>query len=383
MWHQPQVKYSQATSVAPPTSTAAPHQYTAPIAPTLQQSTATDFQHQYTAPIAPTLQQSAFTDLQQGYSLLANKLTDLVDKIATPKPATPPRRELPKITTPIFTGNNDSSFEIWRTSLEDMFAYLQWPIDDPMRLLLLPTALTDYAKIHYNSLPQSDKTDYNTAMAALAKNFSVAHQPPTTKAAKLQRKQGPTESVREYNLEITRRIQECNVTDPERQLEIYIQNLRSDIAQRVLLMVPTTLRQAQTAADIVEQSLNLNHDPSMMAFQSNNNQRRQDYPRRSRADSYNKNRADTSGNNYRRSSSRDYNNRRSASRDRNRSTSGNRDRRTRSWSREDQRRQFPRNRSNSAPRSPGRNNRDRYDRSPTPYGDINAIHANEDHVSKN
>ncbi len=153
------------------------------------------------------MQQSPILDMQQGYSLFANKLTDLMDKITNRPPQTVnQRRELPKINTPTFNGASDMSFEIWRTSLEDMFAYLQWPPKDPMRRLLLPTAFTDYAKIHYTSLPQQDKKDYNTAMEALAKTFSVSEQPPTTKAARLNRKQGLTETIREYNLEITKRI---------------------------------------------------------------------------------------------------------------------------------------------------------------------------------
>jgi len=322
---------------------------------------------------SPTPPKPAYNDLQQGYSLLAHKLTDLVDKFSQNKPTTTPRRDLPKVNTPTFNGSTDSSFEMWKASLEDMFAYLQWPPNDPMRLLLLPTALTDYAKIHYNSLPPTDKIDYNTAMAALAKTFAVSQQTPTIKAAKLQRRQADTETVREYNLEITKRIQECNITDPERQLEIYMQNLRPDIAQRVLLMVPTSLRHAQTSAEIVEQSLSLQAN-TVMAL-NDSAPRRQDNQRMARADTFNRNR-------------------RSMSRDRYRSTSqNNRDRNRRSWSRDRQqdRQQQNRNRSTSNNRSPGRyqgrndsrNNRNRFSRSPTPYARINALDDDLDQPPKN
>ncbi len=145
----------------------------------------------------------------------------------------------------MFDGAQDSSFETWRSSLEDMFTYLQWPPGDPMRLNLLPTVLTDAAKVHYDSLAAADKATYDIAIQSLTAAFSIASQPPTPCAARLQLKQGPTESVRAFNVEITRRIQECQITDSDRQLDIYIQNLRDDIAQRVLLMMPTNLRQAQ------------------------------------------------------------------------------------------------------------------------------------------
>jgi len=338
------------------------------ISPVHHRSTSPKYRKRSPSPKRPT---SDYADLQQGYSLLAHKLTDLVEKFSQPKTAsTPTGRDLPKVNTPTFTGHSDSSFEMWKASLEDMFAYLQWPPNDPMRLLLLPTALTDYAKIHYNSLPAADKVDYNTAMAALAKTFAVSQQTPTIKAAKLQRRQADTETVREYNLEITKRIQECNITDPERQLEIYMQNLRPDIAQRVLLMVPTSLRHAQTSAEIVEQSLSLQAN-TVMAL-NDSAPRRQDNQRMARADAFNSNRSSMSRDSYRSI----YQN--------------NRDNNRRSWSRDKQ--QQNRNRSTSDTRSPGRyqNNRDdsrnshnRFSRSPTPYAHINALEDEVDTPPKN
>jgi hypothetical protein len=90
--------------------------------------------------------------------LLAGKLADLVDRLSTQRSA--PLRHLPKVNAPTFDGAQDSSFETWRSSLEDMFTYLQWPPGDPMRLNLLPTVLTDAAKLHYDSLPAADKATY-------------------------------------------------------------------------------------------------------------------------------------------------------------------------------------------------------------------------------
>ena len=155
-----------------------------------------------------------------------------------------------------------------------------------MRLNLLPTVLTDTAKVHYDSLPAADKATYDAAIRCLAAAFSVASQPPTTHAARLQRKQGPTESVRTFNVEITRRIQECQITDSDSQLDIYIQNLREDIAQRVLLMMPTNLRQAQICADTVEHSLAINPTNPLLAI-SGQAGRRENYPAaRPRYDDY-------------------------------------------------------------------------------------------------
>jgi hypothetical protein len=141
----------------------------------------------------------------------------------------------------------------------------------------------------------------------------------------------------------------------------------------VLLMVPTSLRHAQTSAEIVEQSLALQAN-TVMAF-NDSTPRRQDNQRMARADTFNRNR-------------------RSMSRDRYRSTSqNNRDRNRRSWSRDRQqdRQQQNRNRSTSNNRSPGRyqgrndsrNNRNRFSRSPTPYARINALDDDLDQPPKN
>ena len=316
---------------------------------------------------------------------LAGKLADLIEKMADRPRST--RRDAPKISAPTFNGAQDSSFETWKSSLEDTFTYLQWPSDDPQRLALLPTVLQDYAKVHYNSMPPADKATYDIAIANLAKAFSIAHQPPTTRAARLQRPQGATESVRDFNLEITRRLQECNITDGDRQLDIYIQNLRDEISQRVLLMLPTTLRQAQICAETVEHSLaitsrtpilavnqpsphhgrdNGNYRSNSRGYQNSNNRSRYDnYNQRNYRSQSRDRRPDSRQSRDRRQRSSSYNNRRESSRDRYNS-------RPRQRSNSDQRRgQYSRSPSYS---------RNRYDRSPTPH--INAI-QDDDHITKN
>ena len=198
----------------------------------------------------------------------------------------------------------------------------------------------------------------------------MAAQPPTTRAARLQRKQGPTESVRAFNVEIMRRIQECQITDGDRQLDIYIQNLREDIAQKVLLMMPQNLRQAQICADTVEHSLALTPTNPLLAI-SGQSGRRETYPNtrprydgrrddqqsRSRGRSSDRQRSQSRSRDNRRSASRDraYDDRRSASRDRDQQNSRGRQRSS-------ERRPTRRDRSSSRDGS-----RDRSRRSPTPY----------------
>jgi hypothetical protein len=311
---------------------------------------------------------------------LCGKLADLIEKMTDRPKST--RRDAPKVSAPTFNGAQDASFETWRSSLEDTFTYLQWPSDDPQRLALLPTVLQDYAKVHYNSMPQADKVTYETAMSNLAKAFSIAHQPPTTRAARLQRPQGPTESVRDFNLEISRRLQECNITDADRQLDIYVQNLRADVSQRVLLMLPTTLRQAQICAETVEHSLAITHRTTVLAINQPPPQDRRDTNRyRSNSRGY------RDSNNRSRYDNHNQRNYRSQSRDRRPQSQQSRERRQRSSSYDNRRgpsrdrfNSRPRQRSNSDqrgnryPRSPSFN-KNRYDRSPTPH--VNAIQDGE------
>ena len=332
-----------------------------------------------TATNQPTLKQPAQTieDTQvgQGYLTLANKISDMMSSVLTPQPINT-KREAPKISAPTYDGTAESSFEMWRTSLEDMFAYLQWPENDPQRLLLLPTVLTGFAKVHFNSLKPQEKSDYKTAMLHMSNTFSITNQPPTARAARLHRRQGLTESVRDYSLEIIKRMQECNILDADRQLDIYIQNLREDIAQKVLMMLPTSLRHAQTCAETAEHTLNIVPDQQLMSFQQND---------RSRKDNYYKNNYNNYNNRY-----PSQNRGRSWSRNRHPRNNSNSRSRERPYPRSTRRygdgsRPTSRDRQNSYnPRGPSR---DRQRRSPTPYNNnkTNALDSEyeSDEHSKN
>jgi len=230
----------------------------------------------------------------------------------------------------------------------------------------LPTLLQKHAQIFYNSIPAHEKATYQGAMATMANYFSIRHQPPTTRAAKLQRKQGLTESVRDFSLEIVKRMQECQVTEPDRQLDIYMQNLREDVAKKVLLMCPSNLRHAQTCAEMVEHTMAMTTDNSIA-----------EVGHRSRMDTYNtRQRTQKRGrDDHRRSTDRD-------------DRRGRDDRR--STDREDRRRSGDRRRSNHRSRRGSRgeyrsNSVDRrnFRRSPTPYGNnINEVardHSDDEH----
>ncbi len=209
-------------------------------------------------------------NMGQGFEKLANKIGVLLDRVNTPpmhqtSQHESTKRRSPKIQPPTFDGGSESGFNMWQSSLEDYFNYLNWQIDDPQRLLILPTLLTNSARMHYTSIPQHEKTTYQGAMKAMAQAFSIRSQPPIIRAARLQRKQGLTESVREYSLEIIKRMLECDITDADRQLDIYMQNLREDVAKKVLLMSPTSLRHAQLCAETVEHTMNWPCDKNINA----------------------------------------------------------------------------------------------------------------------
>lgn len=147
---------------------------------------------------------------------------------------------------PYFTGSTKQSADTW---LERFLKYseLQDQNQDD-RLATFRLLLTQRAETWYNSLNNATQTNWGQLRAAfIAKFVNLPGLAFSRETEIIARKQGPTETVEKYVMDITRR---CNqlAKAPAEIKNILIRGLRPDIRRHILLQQP------QTPDDVEEQA---------------------------------------------------------------------------------------------------------------------------------
>ena len=204
------------------------------------------------------------------HSVRKDELHDVIQGIQSMQVG---QRRGPNVSLPHFTGDAASSFEQWGRDLEEKFEYLQWGIDHPNRVRIMPTLLEGLAKIKYRELPQGIQHDYHRLMAELSTLFGLPSKNAIFIYNQLERPQKQNESVHDYSRDILQRMHNNNITDERYMLACYLKNLKSQIRSKVLLMSPQTLAQAEQCAETVEQSLAIDNSEEKLEVAINELQR--------------------------------------------------------------------------------------------------------------
>ncbi len=167
----------------------------------------------------------------------------------------------PQVTLPTFDGSVYSSFEKWRRQLEIHFDYLEWQKEDPQRAAVIPTLLTDFAFVQYNTLNSVTRKNYESTMAALNAVFAIDKKPLSFRRNYINRKQKYNESVRDFSADIMQRFAECN-PPLETQVDVYTNMLNPLIAAEIQDEEYTDLKSLVACAEKAEHRLRLRREAS-------------------------------------------------------------------------------------------------------------------------
>ena len=147
---------------------------------------------------------------------------------------------------PTFSGENDDAGN-FLDKFELYGKFHKWNNDEMLQAF--PLSLSGTAEIWYSTLDKATFTSY----AQLAKLFRDRFLSPASnwvlRQQLGQRKQSSSESLNEYSADIRRRCQRLGIPISE-QLHYFIQGLRPDLRDYVILQQPKSLEDAENAARI-------------------------------------------------------------------------------------------------------------------------------------
>ena len=103
------------------------------------------------------------------------------------------------------------------------------------------------AEDFYYSLPADQRGTFNQLRDALRERFANDNQSWITWQAFSTRQQGPLEPLDVYLTDLTNKFRRLNISDADK-MRYFVQGLRSDVRETVLLKQPRTFREAQEMA---------------------------------------------------------------------------------------------------------------------------------------
>ena len=154
---------------------------------------------------------------------------------------------------PKFAGDDLESYEQWIAKFHSAALLYDWPI--PKQLLLLHQALTDRAYSFYTGLPATDRNTLEKALIQLSNRFGLKSKSIMMRLQELTRQQAPNESVANYSKDMISILNRLEMTDESANINQYLSGLRADIREKMLLMKPTSLRDAELNALLLEKSI--------------------------------------------------------------------------------------------------------------------------------
>ena len=161
--------------------------------------------------------------------------------------------------TPKFSSNSSMMPRFSGADSEDVNEFLAsfnrasrfYNFSDKRKAEALPLHLTGNASIWYNTTPSLAHKNFDELSEELRKKFHSASDIWLLRQKVYDRKQLPNESVSDFAATIRRMGQRVDLTTPER-ITAFIQNLRPDIKNYVLLQRPDSLEEAEMHAKLKE-----------------------------------------------------------------------------------------------------------------------------------
>ena len=133
------------------------------------------------------------------------------------------------------------------------------------QILLLHQALTDRAFAFYQSLPEDVKSSMPSIFEALNNRFGLQSKNIMMRLQELNRKQQPHESVAAYSKDMLSIMERLQMKDDAANINQYLQGLKPEIRDQMLLMKPTSLRDAELNALLLEKSLETSPETQLLA----------------------------------------------------------------------------------------------------------------------
>ena len=148
---------------------------------------------------------------------------------------------------PVFHGYDSEDVSRWLNKFESYLKLRRINPASPTALAELELNLAGPAEDFYYSLPADQRETFNQLRDALRERFANDNQSWVTWQAVSTRQQGPLEPLDVYLTDLTNKFRRLNISDADK-MRYFVQGLRSDVRETVLLKQPRTFREAQEMA---------------------------------------------------------------------------------------------------------------------------------------
>ena len=158
---------------------------------------------------------------------------------------------IPDVSSPhrptAFHGFDSEDINRWLDKVENYLTLRRIDTSTPTALAELVLNLAGPAEDFYYSLPGDCKDTFTKLRDALKERFANENQSWITWRAITTRQQGPVEPLDTYLTDLTGKFRRINISDADK-MRYFVQGLRADLRETVLLKQPKTFREAEEMA---------------------------------------------------------------------------------------------------------------------------------------
>ena len=168
---------------------------------------------------------------------------------------------------PPFRGYDSEDINRWLDKIENYLRLRRISSSSPTALAELAMNLAGPAEDFYYSLPPDQKATYADLRDSLRERFANDNQSWIIWQAVSTRQQGAMETLDTYLTDLTNKFRRLSITDAEK-MRCFVQGLRPEIRETVLLKQPKSFREAEEMARLtcaVKTTMNNSPDTNMSA----------------------------------------------------------------------------------------------------------------------
>ena len=150
---------------------------------------------------------------------------------------------------PSFGGNSDEDVNSFISKYNRIAEVQNW--SESRKTRMLPFCFKDHAEAWFDSSPESEQKNFSELTEALRQKFDSRSTKYRLRQELNERKQGNSESVADFVTDVRRICRRIKLTDSE-AVNYFVQGLRSDLREFVMLKEPQSLEQAEDFAKLKE-----------------------------------------------------------------------------------------------------------------------------------
>ena len=215
---------------------------------------ATNIESCNTCDATGTMQAEELTKLQDQIIALQQELKSQQEKAHVFRTKTISAFEqtpIPDVSSPhrptAFHGFDSEDINRWLDKVENYLTLRRIDTSTPTALAELVLNLAGPAEDFYYSLPGDCKDTFTKLRDALKERFANENQSWIIWQAITTRQQGPVEPLDTYLTDLTGKFRRINISDADK-MRYFVQGLRADLRETVLLKQPKTFREAEEMA---------------------------------------------------------------------------------------------------------------------------------------